>query len=108
MLSPEYVALIVITLRGFVEAVYIDAHEPDESVHEVALNLPPPLLSLHDTVPEGITGELDASLILTTNLTVPLEDRVAGFGVMVAVVECSKCTERDDIPALPKWTESPP
>ena len=95
-------ALIVITLRGFSEAVYIDTHAPDESVHEVALNLPPELLSLHDTVPEVAVGELDASLILTTNVTVPLEDRVAGFGVIVIVVGCNRFTKRDDIPALPK------
>ena len=86
MLSPEYVAFIVITLRGFAEAVYIDTHEPDTSVHEVALNLPPELLSFHDMVPEGVVGEIDASFIFPTNMIVPLEDRVAGFGVIATVV----------------------
>jgi hypothetical protein len=107
VLSPEYVALIVITLGGFPEAAYLDTHAPDESVHDVVLNWPPPLLSLHDTVPEGVVGELDASLILTTNVIVPLEDRIAGFGLMDTVVGCSTFTERGDIPALPEWAESP-
>ncbi len=89
------------TLGGFPDAVYLDTQAPDKSVHEVALNWPPALPSFHDTVPVGVVGELDESLTLTTNVTVPLEDRVAGFGLIVAVVRCNTFTERLDIPALP-------
>ena len=83
-------------------AVYIDAHDPDERVHEVTLNTPPALLSTHDTVPMGVVGELDESLTLTINLTVPAKDKVAGLGVIVVVVRCNSFTKRDDMPALPE------
>jgi hypothetical protein len=56
------VALIVITLRGFEEAVYVDTHASDDIVHETGLNVPPALLSLKETVPESALGELDVSL----------------------------------------------
>ncbi len=55
-------ALIVITLRGFAEAVYVDTHASGDTVHETGLNVPPALLSLKETVPESALGELDVSL----------------------------------------------
>ena len=97
----------MITCGGFPEAVYFDTHAPDESVHEVALKVPPVLPSFHDTVPKGVVGEPDESLTLTTNVIMPLLGKVAGFGLIVVVVRCSTFTERDDIPALPECAESP-
>ena len=108
MLSPEYVAFIVITFGGFPDAVYNAAHVPEESVHEVTLKLPPALPSLHETVPIGTVGEFDESLTNITNFAVPLGDRIAGFGLIEDVVRCKTFTIRAETPALPEWLESPP
>lgn len=82
--------------------LYENTHTLDESVQEVALNVPAALPSVHDTVPVGVVLELDVSLTLTTNETEPPLDTVKGFWIRVIVVPCSTFTVKAEMPALPE------
>lgn len=43
--------------------MYVVTHVVDGNVQESGLNVPPLLLSLNETVPESVVGELDVSLV---------------------------------------------
>lgn len=62
--------------------MYDTVQLPDSSAHMVELNAPSTLPSLQDTVPVGVLGKLDVSVIFTEN---DIEDpgcTVARFGVI--------------------------
>ena len=61
--------------------MYETAHEPDDNVQEVWLNVPPPIPSLHDTELVGVMGELELSETVAVNVTDSPGDNVAVFGV---------------------------
>lgn len=63
MPSPEYVALIVITLGGFEVAVYVETHFGTGMAQDAGLKVPPALLSLNVMVPERAEGELEVSVV---------------------------------------------
>lgn len=88
-------------MGAFALGVYENTHALDESVHEVALNDPAALPSVHDTVPVGVVLELDVSLTLTTKIEPPL-DTVDGFWIMDVVVLCNTFTVKAEMPALPE------
>jgi hypothetical protein len=61
----------MVTLGGGLEPnLYKTVQPPGDTVHDVALNVPPPL-SVKDSVPVGVVGELDVSLTVAKNFTDP-------------------------------------
>jgi len=87
VLSPAYRTVIVTACGAFVEGVYNVAQmPPDESVHEVSLNVPPALLSFIDTVPDGVAVVRDVSEIDIESATDPPELIVVGFDVILVAV----------------------
>ncbi len=58
-------------------------------MHNAELNVPPAPLSLHDTVPVVVVGELDVSLTCTENVTALPADAVVELGVIVTLVGLS-------------------
>ena len=72
-------------LGGFGGTVYVVV-QVDGNVHDDGLKVPPALLSLHDTVPVGVVGELEVSVTCTENDKVPLEGSVVELGVTVVLV----------------------
>ncbi len=76
-------------LGGLVGAVYVVTHVVAGDVHDAGLNVPPAPLSLHDTVPVTVVGELEVSLTWAENVSVPLEGRVVELGVTVTLVGLS-------------------
>lgn len=49
--------------------MYTVVQSPDDSVHEVGLNVPPTFASLHDTLPVGVVGEVELSATVTVNVS---------------------------------------
>jgi hypothetical protein len=58
----------VTELGEFMATVYDVVHPPDGNVQEVGLNVPPALLSVHITLPDGVVGELEVSIIVAVNV----------------------------------------
>lgn len=77
---------MVIEFGAFAGGVYETVHAPDDNVHEVWSNIPPPFPSLHDTELVGVIGELELSVTVAVNVTDPPGDTDAGFGVTANVV----------------------
>lgn len=75
--------------RDFVDAVYETVQLPDERVHEEILNVPPALLSLSATIPDGIDGELDVSVTDIESVTEPPALNVLELDVNEVLVECN-------------------
>ncbi len=71
---------------GLAEVIYDVMQLPDDNVHDAGSNVPPAPLSLHDTVPVVVVGELDISIIWAENVIEPPADTVAEFGVIVVLV----------------------
>lgn len=73
---------MVMSFTKLIGGVYDTMQLPDSNVHIVELNAPPTLPSLHVTVPVGVLGKLEVSVIFTEN---DIEDpgcTVARFGVI--------------------------
>ena len=68
--------------------VYTVVQSPDDSVHEIGLNVPPAFPSLQDTVPVAVFVEFDISDTVATNVIEPPED-IVEVGVRLRVVESS-------------------
>jgi len=79
------------------DGVYIVVQSPDDSVHEVGLNVPPTFPSLHDTVPVAIFVEFEVSDTMAENVIEPPEDTVEGLGVRVRDVESSVLTTKVEL-----------
>ena len=94
-------------LGEFMEVVYDVVHPPDGNVQEVGLKVPPALLSLHVTLPDGVVGELEVSATVAVNVIWVPEFTAAEFGVTVVVVEWKRFTVNDDTPELAVWLLSP-
>ena len=69
-------------------------------MHASGLNKPPAPLSVHFTIPIMLEDGSVVSLIVTVNVTGVPAEKVAGFGVMTAVVECSTFADNWDEPVL--------
>lgn len=67
--------------------VYDVIQLPDANIHDEGLNAPPALLSLQDTAPVGVVGELEASLTVTVNVTDDPGFAVDRFDDMMTDVE---------------------
>jgi hypothetical protein len=80
---------------------------PDDKVQDVGLNVPPELLSVNETDPDGICVEFNVSITFTASVNGVLEFKVAELGVIVVPVERSGCTVREDVAVLIAWVESP-
>ena len=59
----------------------------DESAQEVELNVPPKLLSFHDTMPVGMVGRLEMSDIRTVSCTCDPRETVSTVEVTVLDVK---------------------
>jgi hypothetical protein len=78
----------MVTLESeFEAAVYETVQLPDERLHEEMLNVPPALLSLSATIPDGTVGGLEVSVTSIVSVTVPLAVKVLELGVMLRLVE---------------------
>jgi hypothetical protein len=109
VLSPGYMAAIVTACGAFVEGVYNVAQvPPDESVHEVSLNVPSALLSFIDTVPDGVAVVCDVSETDIVSATDPPEIIAVGFDVMAVAVLSNDVIAKGVDPELVEWEESPP
>lgn len=86
VLSPEYVALTIISLRGFAGEVYVVTHDGTGRAHEEGTKVPPLWLSLKVIVPERAVGELDVSVVRTEKVRVLLEGRLVEEGAIVVLV----------------------
>jgi len=62
-------------------------------VQEDGLNVSPVLPSLQDTVPVGVVGDVEVSLVEAVNVIDPVAETVPGLGVIVKVVEWGVFTE---------------
>jgi hypothetical protein len=80
---------------------------PDESVHEVSLNVPPALLSFIDSAPVGVAVVRDVSETDIVSATGPPELIVVGFDVMLIAVLSNDVTAKGVDPKLAEWEESP-
>ena len=69
-------------------------------MHASGLNEPPAPLSVHFTIPIMLEDGSVASLIVTVNVIGDPAVIVAGFGVIVAVVECNTFADSWDEPVL--------
>ena len=87
--------------------VYELVQFPDDNVQDVGLNVPPELLSVSETTPDGIFVEFNVSATATVNVNGVLEFKVAELGVIVVPVERSGITVRDEVAVLVAWAESP-
>ena len=67
--------------------VYEVVQLPDTNIQDDGPNAPPALLSLQDTVPVGIVGELEVSLTVTVSVTDDPGFAVCEFEDMVTDVE---------------------
>ena len=68
MVSPLYVAVIVMEFVELEDGVYDVLHVFADKVHTDELNEPPAFPSLHDTIPVGIGDESDVDTA-TVNCT---------------------------------------
>lgn len=89
--SPPYAAFMVTAPPADGE-VYVIAHwarfaEPDSVQEPELVNVPPALLSLHDTVLAGVDAGVALSVTLTPYCTVSPALTDAGFGVTIVVVQ---------------------
>jgi hypothetical protein len=78
-----------------------------DNVQDVGLNVPPALLSLNNTVPLGVVGELEVSVTDMVNVVVAPEFIVVEFGKIDVVVESSRVTVIGDVPLLVACVVSP-
>ena len=67
--------------------VYDVIQLPDASMHDEGLNAPPALLSLQDTAPAGVVGEIEVSLTVTVSVTDDPGFAADKFDDMVTEVE---------------------
>jgi hypothetical protein len=91
-----------------VAGVYVDVQIPDDNVQEAGLNVPPALLSLNNSVPDGVVGGLELSTTVTVSVTGVAEFMVDEFGVTIVAVEWIWFTVKDVDPELAEWEESLP
>jgi hypothetical protein len=99
VLSPGYMAAIVTACGAFVEGVYNVAQvPPDESVHEVSLNVPPALPSPNDMVPDGVVWKYAVSETDTESVTCPPVFTVVEFDTTAVVVLSNVLVEFVDVP----------
>ena len=96
---------MVILDGEFVAAVYETVQLPDESVHEEILKVPPALLSLSATIPEGTVGELEVSVTDIVSVIELPALNVLELDVIDALVECSVFDEEElfVVELVPFW-----
>ena len=80
---------------------------PSDKVQEVESKVPPALLSLNNTVPLGVVGDLEVSVIDIVSVIAVPEFSVLEFGNIDVVVASSRLTVRGDIPVLVACVVSP-
>ncbi|SHO46421.1 hypothetical protein NSIN_30107 [Nitrosotalea sinensis] len=88
---------MIVTEDGeLADGVYDTPHEPAESVHEDALNVPPVPPSLQDIEPVGVEAELETSDTVdvkdiddtdVTDVGFAFTERVVVSGVVLVLVE---------------------
>ena len=105
--SPEYAAVIVTDEGGLEEDMYDVVQLPSDKVHEVESKVPPALLSLNNTVPLGVVGELEVSVTDIVSMIVAPEFIVPEFGAIAVVVVSSRLIVRGDVPVLVACVGSP-
>ena len=67
--------------------MYDTVHFPEERVQEVGSNVPPKLLSFHDTMPVGMVGRVEMSDIRTVSCTCDPRETVSTDDVTVLDVK---------------------
>ena len=77
---------MVIVLGGFAEAAYDTSHEPEESVHDTGLKVPPAPSSFNWMVPVGVVGEAEESATVMVNVFDVPGFTVRELGEMARVV----------------------
>ncbi len=96
---------MVTEVGEFIAEVYDVVHPPDGNLQEAGLNVPPALLSLHVTLPDGVVGETEVSATIAAYVNWVPELIAAEFGVTVVVVECF--TANIAVPVLLECVLSP-
>ena len=76
----------MVILGGFAGAAYDTSHEPEESVHDTGLKVPPAPLSLNWMVPVGVVGEAEESVTVMVNVFDALGFTVKELGETARVV----------------------
>jgi len=84
--SPEYSADITMVFGEFTAEVYDIEQVPDDIVQESGENEPPAWLSFHDISPVREDGELEVSVTVALNETVPPRTKVVTLGLTETVV----------------------
>ena len=100
MVSPLYVAVMVIGFCTVGGAVYVMLHVPADNVHVVELNIPPEFPSLQVIVPVGTCCEFDVSATVTVTAACPPAVMVEGDAVTVTDVESIAFAATEYVPEL--------
>ncbi len=85
-MSPPYTAAIV-GVPAWV-GVNVTEHDPDTRMHVVELNEPLGPVSENETVPVGVVGPGDVSVIIAVHVEPWFTRTDVGAQLMVVVVEC--------------------
>lgn len=88
--------------------MYDTAHAADDNTQETWLNVPPMLLSFQDTMPDGVTGELELSAIVVVSWTWVPGFIVSEFDVIVSVTGCNVVALIVEMLELLECVPSPP
>jgi len=100
VVSPPYLAVIVIELGALAAGVYDVVHVFDDKMHVVDVNEPPAPPSFQDICPVGVVGKLDVSVTVTVKGIAVPDTKGEEFGVTTTLGVSSGAIAREYVEEL--------